>query len=113
LRDTTAKLFKLEREHQDLQGVVSSLKAQVAQAKNGSYAAEAETKGIRKHLETTNAQYKELQEKHERFLKKFSDTDPSKMEELVKENEDINLFCKEFLNTMAEIKEEEEQTANL
>jgi chromosome segregation ATPase len=113
LRDTTAKLFKLEREHQDLQGVVSSLKAQVAQAKNGSYAAEAEAKGIRKHLETTNAQYKELQEKHERFLKKFSDTDPSKMEELVKENEDINLFCKEFLNTMAEIKEEEEQTANL
>jgi chromosome segregation ATPase len=111
LRDTTAKLFKLEREHQDLQGIVSSLKAQMAQAKTESYAAEVETKGIRKHLETTNAQYKELQEKHERFLKKFSDTDTSKMEELVKENEDISLFCKEFMSTMAEIKEEEQKAS--
>lgn len=113
MRDSAAKLFKLEREHEELQGIVSTLKSQVAQAKNAAREAEAETKGMRKHLETTNAQYKELQEKHASFLKKFNDTDPSMMAELVKENEDMSQFCDEFLTTMTEIKEEGQKTATV
>jgi chromosome segregation ATPase len=108
LRNISAKLFKLEREHQDLQSVVLNLRSQLALAKKEARAAESEVKGMRKRLDDRNLEYKELEEKHNAFMQKFSEADVSKMEEMVKENENMNAFCKEYLTTLADIKDGEQ-----
>ncbi|KAL3934886.1 MAG: hypothetical protein SGBAC_009485 [Bacillariaceae sp.] len=104
LRDTSAKLFKLEREHQDLQGVVMNLRSQLGQSKKESGSAEAEVKGMRKLLVDRNLEYKELQAKHDSFIQKFSEADVSKMEEMVNENQNMNAYCKEYLTTLSGLK---------
>ncbi|CAJ1946489.1 unnamed protein product [Cylindrotheca closterium] len=107
LRDISAKLFKLEREHQDLQSTVQSLRSQLSTANKESRSMEVEVKGMRKRLDDRNLEYKDLQVKHNAFCKKFSDADVSKMEEMVKENENLNACCKEYLTSVAEIKEDD------
>jgi chromosome segregation ATPase len=84
LRATTAKLYKLEREHEELQVILSDLKTQVNKAKNEARAREFEVTDIRKQLSTSNSEYQKLQKKHGRLI----------------ENAEMNAFCKELLNTI-------------
>eukprot|EP00980_Cylindrotheca_fusiformis_P002587 scaffold612_cov98-Cylindrotheca_fusiformis.AAC.1 len=83
LRDSAAKLFQLEREHKELQGVVSSLKSQVAKAKKEVGAAQAETEEIRTQLETSKTQFQELQESHDLVCKKLKTATATKKKKVV------------------------------